>query len=179
MPAWATSRRQEQESTLANTSIKRSTPPDDDVAKGDRSLPRAVNRGLSVSGAPLETVQEMASDQSTPSTDTILNQPLLEESRLQKIEEDTTPKALKQSGVESGSESGGNKSSGPAEENRRRTSTGAIIPKRSTTSLSGARGKPADGSARNMIVETETVSSIPQVSLSAATGDRGHSGRVD
>ena len=179
MPAWATSRRQEQESTLANTSIKRSTPPDDDVTKGDRSVPRAVNRGLSVSGAPLETVQEMASDQSTPSTDTILNQPLLEESRLQKIEEDTTPKALKQSGVESGSESGGNKSSGPAEENRRRTSTGAIIPKRSTTSLSGARGKPADGSARNMIVETETVSSIPQVSLSAATGDRGHSGRVD
>lgn len=169
---------------MANTSSKRSTPPDDDVAKGDRSLARAVNRGLSGPGAPLETVQEMASDQSTPSADTILNQPLLEESRLQKIEEDTTPKALKQGGAESGSESGGNKSSGPTEENRRRTSSGgarngAIIPKRSTTSLSGARGKPAEGSVRNMIIETETVSSIPQVSLSAATGDRGHSGRVD
>ena len=187
MAAWAASRRAEQESYLANTSSKRATLADDDGAKGDRSVPRAVNRGLSSgSGAPLETVQETASDQSTPSADTVLNHPAFEESRLQKIEEDTTPKALKQIGtVESGSDSGGNKSSDPKEDQRRRASSSggtrkdAIIPKRSTTSLSGARGKPADGSARNMIVETETVSSIPQVSLSAATGDRGHSGRAD
>lgn len=186
MAAWAASRRAEHESYLANTSSKRTTPADDDVAKGDRSVPRAVTRGLSGSGAPLETVQETVSDQSTPSADTILNHPAFEESRLQEIEEDTAPKALKQAGgaVESGSDSGGNKSSDPKEVQRRRASSGgtrkdAIIPKQSTTSLSGARGKPADGSARNMIVETETVSSIPQVSLSAATGDRGHSGRAD
>lgn len=181
MPVWASSRRPEQESTLPNTSSKRSTLPssDDHAAKTDRSLPRAVNRGLNGS-APLETVQEMASDQSTPSTDTIMNQPPPEESCLQRIDEDTTPKGAKQN-FESGSESGGNKSSEPIA--RRKSSTGAsrtgVIPKRSTTSLSGARGKPADGSLRNMIVETETVSSIPQVSMSAATGDRGHSGRAD
>ena len=184
MPVWATSRRQEQESTLPNTSSKRSTLPasDDYASKGDRTLPRTVSRGLNGSGPTLETVQETASDQSTPSTDTIINQPPPEESRLQKIEEDATPRASRQ-GAESGSESGGNKSSEPKEVTRRKSSTasrqGAIIPKRSTTSLSGARGKPTDGSVRNMIVETETVSSIPQVSLSAATGDRGHSGRAD
>ncbi|KAA8652334.1 hypothetical protein EYZ11_008167 [Aspergillus tanneri] len=182
MSLWTASRRSEQEIYLANTSSKRSMAlPDDPAAKPDRSAPRAVNRNGSVSA--LETVQEMASDQSTPSTDTILNQPPSDESRLQRIDEDPTPKAAKQT-VESGSESGGNKSSEPMGENRRRTSSGpkgpdTIIPKRSTTSLSGARSKPADGSVRNMIVETETVSSIPQVSLGVVTGDRGSSSRVD
>ncbi|ODM20547.1 hypothetical protein SI65_03600 [Aspergillus cristatus] len=187
MPAWATSRRPDQESTQPNTSSKRSSipSPDDLAAKGDRSMPRTVNRGLNGSSSALETVQEMTSDHSSPSNGTILNQPLTEEPHLQKIDEDATPKANKQ-GVESGSESGGNKSSEPMDEKRGKSSTGAkgtgtIIPKRSTTSLSGngARGKPTDGSVRNMIVETETVSSIPQVSLSAATGDRGHTGRID
>ncbi|KAK1141466.1 Vacuolar inheritance and morphology protein [Aspergillus melleus] len=185
MPLWAASRRPEQETHLANTSSKRSIllPPDDPAVKPDRSAPRAVNRNNGPVSA-LETVQEMASDQSTPSTDTILNQPFPEEPRLQIIDEDpTTPKGPKPN-VESGSESGGNKSSEHVGESRRRASSGpkgseTIMPKRSTTSLSGARNKPADGSVRNMIVETETVSSIPQVSLGVVTGDRGGSGRVD
>ncbi|PLB47073.1 putative phospholipid metabolism enzyme regulator [Aspergillus steynii IBT 23096] len=185
MPLWAASRRPEQETHLANTSSKRSIllPADDPAAKPDRSAPRAVNRNNGPVSA-LETVQEMASDQSTPSTETILNQPPPEEPQLQIIDEDpTTPKGPKPN-IESGSESGGNKSSEHVGESRRRASTGprgseTIMPKRSTTSLSGARNKPADGSVRNMIVETETVSSIPQVSLGVVTGDRGSSGRVD
>lgn len=185
MPLWATTRRSDQEPTLPNTSIKRSGPlPDDHAAKPDRTAPRPVNRGVNGQGSALETVQEMASDQSTPSTDTVLNRPLSEESQLQKIDEDATPKASRISN-ESGSDSGGNKSSEPMEGYRRHAASGprgtnALLPKQSSTSLSGGpRAKPADGSVRNMIVETETVSSIPQVSLAVATGDRGNTGRVD
>ncbi|PWY70425.1 putative phospholipid metabolism enzyme regulator [Aspergillus heteromorphus CBS 117.55] len=183
MPLWATSRRSEQEPSLPNTSIKRSMPLQDDLAT--KTAPRAVNRGINGQSSALETVQEMASDQSTPSTDTILNAPLKEESRLQKIDEDATPRASRIMNNESGSDSGGNKSSEPMEGNRRHASSGArgpntLLPKRSSTSLSGGpRAKPTDGSVRNMIVETETVSSIPQVSLGVATGDRGNTGRLD
>ncbi|KAL4987212.1 vacuolar segregation subunit 7-domain-containing protein [Aspergillus falconensis] len=181
MPLWAGSRRSEQEPHLPNTSSKRTQVSGDEyVAKSDRSAPRSVNRG---SGSALETVQE-ASDQSTPSTDTILLQPAPEDAKLEKIDEDATPKASRIH-TESGSDSGGNKSSEQMEENRRRppfASKGpnTIPSKRSTTSLSGgSRAKPADGSVRNMIVETETVSSIPQVGLGVTTGERGSSGRVD
>ncbi|KAB8231729.1 putative phospholipid metabolism enzyme regulator [Aspergillus alliaceus] len=181
MPLWATSGRAEQEPTLPNISSKRSLLSDD--SKSDRSAPRSVNRSINAPVSALETVQEMASDQSTPSTETILNQPALEQSRLQNIEEDSTPKASRQN-AESGSDSGGNKSLELMEENNRRRGSGAkgpdtLIPKRSSTSLGGARGKPTDGSVRNMIVETETVTSIPQVSLGVVTGDRSNSGRVD
>ncbi|KAL4903685.1 hypothetical protein BDW74DRAFT_37913 [Aspergillus multicolor] len=181
MPLWAGSRRSEQETHLPNTSSKRTQVSGDDyLAKSDRSAPRSVNRG---SGSALETVQE-ASDHSTPSTDTILLQPAPEDAKLEKIDEDSTPRASRIH-TESGSDSGGNKSSEQMEENRRRPSfatnrPNTILPKRSTTSLSGgSRAKPADGSVRNMIVETETVSSIPQVGLGVTTGDRSSSGRVD
>ncbi|RAL15070.1 putative phospholipid metabolism enzyme regulator [Aspergillus homomorphus CBS 101889] len=187
MPLWATSRRSEPEPTQPNTSIKRSTPgPDDHATKTDRSAPRAVNRGNHTPGSALETVQEMASDQSTPSTETILGLPLREDPQLQKIDEDATPKAPRLQQNESGSDSGGNKSSEQVDGFRRHAPSGSrgsnntIIPKPSTTSLSGGpRAKPTDGSVRNMIVETETVSSIPQVSLGVVPGDRGNTGRVD
>ncbi|KAL4783622.1 vacuolar segregation subunit 7-domain-containing protein [Aspergillus varians] len=184
MPLWAGPRRSEQEPHPPNISSKRSLAASDEyVTKSDRSAPRAVNRGVNGSGPALETVQE-ASDQSTPSTDTILLQPAPEDAKLEKIDEDGTPKASRIH-TESGSDSGGNKSSEQLDENRRRPSfvakgANTIIPKRSTTSLSGgSRAKPTDGSVRNMIVETETVSSIPQVGLGVGTGDRGGSGRVD
>ncbi|GFF76250.1 hypothetical protein IFM61392_09919 [Aspergillus lentulus] len=178
MPLWG--------STPPNTSSKRSLPPSDDLAtRGDRSAPRNVSSRINAPGSALETVEEMTSDPSTPSADTILNQPLSEEPKLQKIDEDTTPKASRHNNnVESGSDSGGNKSSERMEDTRRWVSTGtrgsdSLMPKRSTTSLSGARGKPAEGSVRNMIVETETVTSIPQVSVGVVPGERGSSGRVD
>ncbi|KAL2802420.1 vacuolar segregation subunit 7-domain-containing protein [Aspergillus granulosus] len=184
MPLWAGSRRSEQEPNQPNTSSKRTqTGSEEYVAKSDRSVPRSVNRGVNGSGSALETVQEMASDQSTPSTDTILLQPTPDDDRLESIDEDATPKASRLH-IESGSDSGGNKSSEQMEENRRpsfaTSRPNTLLTKQSSTSLSGgSRTKPADGSVRNMIVETETVTSIPQVSLGVGTGERGTSGRVD
>ncbi|KAJ5591676.1 uncharacterized protein N7459_002045 [Penicillium hispanicum] len=185
MSPWAGNRRTEQESTLPNTSHKRSTlPVSEEHGKVDRSTPRAVTRGVSGQGPSLETVQEMASNPSTPSSDTALKPDTPDDTRLHTIDEDPTPRASKQN-AESGSDSGGNRSSEAKDENRSDATgtaktSGTIMPKRSSTSLSaGARGKPADGSVRNMIVETETVSSIPQVSLGVGSGERGNASRAD
>ena len=159
-------------------------PPSEEHGKVDRSAPRAVTRGVSGQGPALETVQEMASNPSTPSSDTAAKPVTPDDSRLHTIDEDPTPRAAKQN-AESGSDSGGNRSS-EAKEDSRSNATGAtkpsgtVMPKRSTTSLSaGARGKPADGSVRNMIVETETVSSIPQVSMGVGSAERGNASRTD
>lgn len=184
MPVWATSRRLDLDPAIPNTSSKRSPGPEDNTPKNDRGAPRNVGRGLNGSGPPLETVQETASDQSTPSIETAGNQPPPEEPRLPKIDEDAIPKQAPISTVESGSDSGGNKTSRTVDEDKGHASSGtkmgrAIIPKRSSTSLAGGRGKAADGSVRNMTVETETVSSIPQVSLGVPAGDRNNVGRSD
>ncbi|KAL1967837.1 hypothetical protein VTN77DRAFT_2526 [Rasamsonia byssochlamydoides] len=181
------SRRSQQESTPANISTKRSSlaPPPDEIVlsptktnadDSDTGIRRAPGRNASGGGSTLETVEE-ASLPSTPMTDkTTKSQPDESQPPQQKTDE-----AVKQT-VESGSESGGNKSSGK-EENRLKVATtrppGDVLPKRSFTSLNSARGKPGDGSVRNMIVETETVTSIPQVSLGVGAGDRGGSGRND
>ncbi|KAJ5663580.1 hypothetical protein N7507_004311 [Penicillium longicatenatum] len=185
MPSWAGNRRAEHESTPPNTSHKRiALPPPEEQGMVERSTPRVATRGVSGQGPSLETVEEMASNPSTPSSDTALKPVTPEDSRLHTIDEDPTPRASKQS-VESGSESGGTRSSEPAEDGRSQATGGAktpktLMPQRSSTSLSaGARGKPADGSVRNMIVETETVSSIPQVSLGVGAGERGNTGRAD
>lgn len=184
MASWVGNRRTEQESTQPNTSHKRSTLPQEEHGKVDRSTPRAVTRGVSGQGPPLETVQEMASNPSTPSSDTAAKPVTPDDSRLHTIDENPIPRAAKQN-TESGSDSGGNRSSESKEEPRSHTPgptrpSGAIMPKRSTTSLSaGARGKPSDGSVRNMIVETETVSSIPQVSMGVGSAERGNAARTD
>lgn len=178
MPSWAGNRRSEQESPLLNTSHKRSTPSEEHGASIERSAPRATPRGVSGHGPSLETVQELASNPSTPSSDTPAKPATPEESLLYKIDENPTPRASKQN-AESGSDSGGNRSSDPKNEDRSATkSSGDVMPKQSSTSLS-ARGKPADGSVRNMIVETETVSSIPQVSLGVGSSERGNAARAD
>lgn len=168
------------ESARPNTSSKRSPPPEDPETStktdmGDeqnRSVPRGGTRGASGGGSVLETVQE-ASLPSTPSTDKKLNPSRTEEQL----------SGSSKQAIESGSESGGNRSSDAKQKKRARdssiTKTGDIPPKRSFTSLNGARGKPGDGSVRNMIVETETVSSVPQVSLGVGAGERGASGRAD
>lgn len=179
MSVWAASRRPDQDSAIPNTSSKRSSVPPDDSAKGDRSTPRNVSRGPNGAAPALETVQET----STPPTDTSLHQPQPEEPRLPKIDEDAAPKAP-ESTAESGSDSGGNKSSGAADGAKAQAlsvpkSGPTIAPKRSSTSLAGAHGKPADGSVRNMTVETETVSSIPKVSVGVTSGDRSNAGRHD
>ncbi|CEJ60918.1 hypothetical protein PMG11_09472 [Penicillium brasilianum] len=183
MPTWAGNRRIDQESTPPNTSQKRTSPtPSEDHGKVDRSTPRPTTRVVPGQGPSLETVQEMASNPSTPSSDTALQPTTPDDARLHTIDEDPTPRASRQN-TESGSDSGGGPSS--REESHSHTAgtvkmPGTIMPKRSSTSLSaGARAKPTDGSVRNMIVETETVSSIPQVSLGVATGERGSTSRAE
>ncbi|CAI7640484.1 unnamed protein product [Penicillium glandicola] len=184
MPPWAANRRTDLDSTLPNTSQKRSSLPLEDFApKTDRNTTRTVTRGVSGQGSSLETVEEMASNPSTPSSDTPTKPVIPEESRLHRIDEDPTPRGPQTLG--SGSDSGENRSSEPKEETRPQVSGAAKPPRtlmsqRSTTSLSaGARGKPADGSVRNMIVETETVSSIPQVSMGVGNGERGGASRAE
>ncbi|CAG8007587.1 unnamed protein product [Penicillium nalgiovense] len=185
MPSWAANRRTDLDSTLPNTSQKRSSLPlEDFTPKPDRNTTRTVARGVSGQGSSLETVEEMASNPSTPSNETPTKPVIPEESRLHRIDEDPTPRAPHQT-LGSGSDSGENRSSEPKEEARPQAPSAAkntktLMSQRSTTSLSAsARGKPADGSVRNMIVETETVSSIPQVSMGVGNGERGNASRAE
>lgn len=139
---------------------------------------RTPIRGASNGGSTLETVQE-GSSPSTPATEksikTVTN---LDESRLEKVDEDEPTPSIK-SLTESGSDSGGTKSAAKAEEKaNKKIKPGDIISKQSFTSLNTGRGKPGDSSVRNMIVETETVSSVPQVSL-GGSNERGGSGRAE
>lgn len=189
LPPRTAVRRADQESTtnLPNTSSKRiSLPTSEDAAKtepdGDDLNGRTTPRTTSGRGSVLETVQE-ASTPSTSSADKTLNLGNVnEQSRPPRIDEEPLSRVSKQAAIESGSDSGG-KSSGAKDEKRRNASISArpgdVLPKRSYTSLNSARGKPGDGSVRNMIVETETVSSVPQVALGVGVGERGASGRVD
>ncbi|KAJ5770709.1 uncharacterized protein N7511_002760 [Penicillium nucicola] len=186
MPSWAGSRRTDLDPAVANTSLKRASPTEEPATKVDRSTPRAATRGTSGQGSSLETVEEMASNPSTPSSESALKPVTAEEARLHRIDENPTSRSLQQN-TGSGSDSGDTRSStATAKEEPRSQASGAtkppgtLMPKQSTTSLSaGARGKPADGSVRNMTVETETVSSIPQVSLGVGAGERGNTSRAD
>jgi hypothetical protein len=137
-----------------------------------RSPSWAMSRGVGGTGSILETVQEAA-----PPATPVIRETLVEG------EETVAAKPVKPT-AESGSDSGGNWSAGPKGDDRRRIAAanqrpGAIMPKRSFSSLSASRGKLGDASVRNMIVETETVSSVPQVSLGGGTIERGVSGRIE
>lgn len=184
MPSWAANRRAELESTLPNTSHKRSSLPSEELTKLDRNVSRAVNRTAGGQGSSLETVEETASNPSTPSSETAANPVTPEEPRLHRIDEDPPSRAsLPTQGR--GNESGDNPTSEQQDDPRPQANATTkipktLIPQRSTTSLSaGARGKPADGLVRNMTVETETVSSIPQVSMAVGNGERGIASRSD
>ncbi len=91
--------------------------------------------------------------------------------------------------TESGSESGGNKSGNAKADDKghKQTATAGnavrpstILPRKSMTHLSSPRAKVgSEGSVRNMTVETETVSSIPQVAVGGGAGERGLPGRTE
>lgn len=136
------------------------------------STRRPSGRGTGQPGTILETVQESSvpsTPVSMPASSVIVDAP-------------SKPSDTAHQAVESGSESGGNKSSGSKEEKRRSSITTrptGVLPQRSFTSLNSGRGKPSEGSVRNMIVETETVTSIPQVSVGVGAGERGSSARND
>ncbi|KKZ66420.1 hypothetical protein EMCG_07848 [[Emmonsia] crescens] len=172
------SKRSDHDITMANMSSKRNPSPAVEVAqcpnapeeeaddKYNRQNARvALNRGGSGTGSILETVQEAGALTESP---VILP-------REENVDE-SVPFVAKV-GVESGSDSGGNKSKPRI--SSANTRPGDIIAKRSFTSLSASRGKLGDAPARNMIIEAETVSSIPQVSLGGGAGERGVSARTD
>ena len=146
-------------------------------------------RGISGSGSALETVQES----SLPSTPAIpAGKPTQAKQggsndRPDRIEENPMEEALArdtQSLIGSGNESAGHKSGdtkGIDEGKERRKSTTAansakpmgVHPKRSYSQLPFTKSKTAtEGSVKNMSVETETVSSIPQVALGGGAGER-------
>ncbi|KAI9732818.1 MAG: hypothetical protein M1834_003756 [Cirrosporium novae-zelandiae] len=158
-----------------------------------RSAIRATGRGASGTGPALETVHE-ASLPATPAAEQgadvreVNLQGNGQPRPLSKLQTESSRSSIRASN-ESGSESGGNRSSGMKNDEKalRKASIASttsklstVLPaKRSYTGLNATRDKPGgEGSMRNMTVETETVSSIPQVAL-AGIGDRGLSGRVD
>jgi hypothetical protein len=144
------------------------------------------------SGSKLETVQES----SLPSTPAIgmmhqLNNKQTEKDRPSTIEENplekTVPAPLK-TPAESGSESGGNRSiraRSDAKDIRKPSTTQPtsrppnMSSKRSMTQLNSAKAKIAtEGSAKNMTVETETVSSVPQIAVGGGA-ERNVPGRTE
>lgn len=151
-------------------------------------------RGVSGAAPTLETVQE-ASLPATPGFDTLETQSLApgtqggkssDEERpdvaASKVTEDLSTKTTK--AVESGSDSGPNKA-----ENRGRskehlnTSTQrpkAIPAKSSFSSLAAIKPRSAaETTSKNMTVETETVTSIPQAAIGGPQGERVAQGRGD
>jgi len=166
------------------------------VIEGEESLAlpgmRSPVRGPSGAGSTLETVQEI-SQPSTPALSLDGSRELSHDTVKQLLEQghaidQVVAKPLKSKSsaatAESGSESGGNK----GEIKMRATSlnpSSAVPPssaaptKSYNTGSAVSRVKPSgEGSAKNMTVETETVSSIPQVAVGGGTGGAGNNGSL-
>ncbi|KAL8727299.1 MAG: hypothetical protein Q9166_006130 [cf. Caloplaca sp. 2 TL-2023] len=171
---------------------------DTDVSASDPPTPagmRIPGRGVSGTQPALETVQES----SVPSTPALRPGPKQEittkatsDKRPESIDEISKKDGLgrdQTSRQESGNESGENKNAAKEDgkDTRQQDPTKAsavkphvVHPKKSSTQLHPAKGKTgAEGSVKSMTVETETVSSIPQVALGGGAGERGLLGRTD
>ena len=181
--------------------LERATPTSksstDSGADGDKDIAptgmRTPVRGVSSAGPTLETVQES----SLPTT------PAISAGRLQHAKqgsderpgqneenpmEDASHKE-QATHIESGNEGGisktvlkatadvskGNPKSAPLTSSAKPQ----IKSKQSLTQLLPTKAKVQEGSAKNMIVETETVSTIPQVALGGGAGERNLTGRTD
>ena len=158
---------------------------------------RTPVRGVSGGGSGLETVQESSlpptpadsgnKDGSRPSQTNKVGagerpERIDEDPAEEEFDKDTKPRG------DSGNESSGNRSadvrSGGEGKELKKTTTAASKPpamqaKKSFTQLPLKGKAPADGSVKNMTVETETVSSIPQVAVGGGTGERNLSGRTE
>ena len=168
----------------------------DEAEKGNlvASGMRTPARGSSVSGPTLETVQES----SVPATPAIgITKPqhgskARSDDRQGSIAENSREEDLSKATKtmpESSSDSGGNKSTEATKETkhaRKPDSVGnyarpqIMHPKKSFTQLHLPKSKTAaEGSIKNMTVETETVSTIPQVALGGGAGERTVPGRTE
>lgn len=149
---------------------------------------RTPVRGPSVSAPTLETVQEsiVPSTPSIGATKSHHGGKGGSDDRPESIAEDSMEEHLAKgtkTRPESGSESGGNKSTATSRESKevRRPAKSAkppiMHPKKSITQLHPAKTKSvSEGTAKNMTVETETVSTIPQVALGGGAVERTASG---
>lgn len=152
---------------------------------------RTPVRGPSVSAPTLETVQEsiVPSTPSIGATKSHHGGKGGSDDRPESIAEDSMEEHLAKgtkTRPESGSESGGNKSTATSRESKevRRPANSAkppiMHPKKSITQLHPAKTKSvSEGTAKNMTVETETVSTIPQVALGGGAVERTASGRAE
>ncbi len=191
-------RKADQETPAINvqTSTPTTTEGTHSVTEGEESLAlpgmRSPVRGPSGAGSTLETVQEI-SQPSTPALSLDGSRELSHDSVKQLLGpghaiDQVLSKPLKSksnaAAAESGSESGGNK----GEIKMRAASlapTSTLLPnsgvptKSQGTGSALSRGKPsAEGSTKNMTVETETVSSIPQVAVGGGAGGAGNNGSL-
>ncbi|KAB8295272.1 hypothetical protein EYC80_007181 [Monilinia laxa] len=145
---------------------------------------RTPARGMSGGSSTLETVQEI-SQPNTPSfeldgaVDRASNGPTTVSTE-HDLMDGASIEAIKSRPTivtnESGSESGGKGDSKMKNITPTTSRSGAL---KSFSGPAAGRGKPSgEGSAKNMTVETETVSSIPQVTLATGAGGLGTSGSL-
>ncbi|CAO1597382.1 SUMO1 sentrin specific peptidase 8 [Xanthoria calcicola] len=170
---------------------------DTDLSSVDTPGPtgiRITSRGVSGSQSPLETVRE-SSLPSTPALGPATQQEVTakatSEKRPERIEESSLEDGSAKdqtSRQESGNESGEGKNApkedekDPKQQDLAKASAAVrpqvVHPKKSSTQLHPAKGKTG-AEVKSMTVETETVSSIPQVALGGGAGERGLPGRTE
>lgn len=177
----------------ASMSALRSPPPTDQPdgrqaasdVEGEEATPvsgtRSPARGFSGTNSTLETVQEISLP-NTPARglsrvpENGENGVSKSESEHETVDDSASNKTIKaRTSNESGSDSGG-KSEGKGKTSAPTRPSG---PSKAYTTSAMGRGKPSgEGSVRNMTVETETVSSIPQVAVGTGPGGPGNNGSL-
>jgi hypothetical protein len=152
-----------------------------------RTGPRTPARGVSVNAPGLETVAE-GSLPNTPAIGPLLNMSddySLKSNKLDSKDAENSTKIQSSSTVDrigSGTDGLSDNVEKGDVSSKTTNATGSrpasSLAKRSFTNLASAKNRPAPESMRSMTVETETVSSIPQVVL-GVNADRGASGRMN
>ena len=154
-----------------------------------RAAPRTPARGASVHASGLETVAE-GSMPNTPAIGPLLDvsdDHYIESPKLNTKESENQTKSEASSTKEnigSGTDPGGLPENAEKRDLSSKPATAApsrpasSLAKRSFTNLASTKNRPVPESMRSMTVETETVSSIPQVVL-GVNGERGASGRMN
>ncbi|KAI9842773.1 MAG: hypothetical protein M1838_002983 [Thelocarpon superellum] len=167
--------------TVNHASASNSTSDTDGEESASPLVMRSSARGVSATSSTLETVQEGSVPSDAPGDGPRSRRNgRVEEEWPEKITENPVEEAAAaaaagglQSVTESGSDSGGNKG-----EEREKVKNGAAAGARSKTGGGTIKGKGGSEAAmQSMTVETETVSSIPQVAVGG--GDRAGSNRID
>ena len=160
-----------------------------------RSGMRTPNRGTNGSGPPLDAVKDpgLPKASTVGATRSATGGKTAEKERPAVIEENPMEEALSKETTskpaESGNESAGNKSAdlksgddGKAKKPATVTNSAkppTVQTKKSFTQLPPKGKAPGEGSVKNMTVETETVSSIPQVALGGGAIERNLASRTD